>query len=112
MASGAPFNLVEKELAEWKERVKRGWDGGVTVVDKCIKGTRTSTRGCKDGWSNIILIRGKQKEDSRRRHFLVASILSEDACPLLSAHGSEGNTSQSGILGNRLSSYSSSTEGN
>lgn len=37
LASGAPFNLVEKELAEWKEREKRGWDGGVTVVDKCIK---------------------------------------------------------------------------
>lgn len=92
LASGAPFNLLEQELAEWKERERRGWDGGVTVVGKCIKwmickrereskraregdfkgsqrnvisqiirGTRTSTRGCKDGWSNVVLIHGKQK---------------------------------------------------
>lgn len=55
------------------------------VISQIIRGTRTSTRGCEDGWSNIILIHGNIK-DSPRRHFLIWSILSEDACPLLSTH--------------------------
>lgn len=46
----------------------------------------------KDGWSNSILIHG----EIDWRHFLIKTILSENACPLLSKQGSEGIVSWTG----------------
>lgn len=50
----------------------------------------------KDGWSNCILIHGEIDSLCNWRHFLIKTILSENACPLLSKQGSEGIISSVG----------------